>query len=405
MAEKWFNMSVEDTIKNLRADVENGLSSNEVKSRQEKYGLNELQAKKKKSIFVKFLEQFKDFMIIILIISAIISGVVGVMEGEGITDTIIILVVVVVNAIIGVAQENKAEKSLEALQKLSSHVAKVMRDGKLIVVPSKELVPGDIIILETGDYIPADLRIIEAVNLKSNDNISCINVKDENDIVSSQLVIDSFPDIKDKMTFSEVGVDLFAKITSDINKKNVKDAKEAEDVFKEKTPYVTYALIAVNIIMFILMYIFGNGSEDTLTLLRFGALNKIAVINFGYHRLITSAFLHIGVLHLIFNMYALYVLGKDVETYYGKVRFTVIYFVSALIGSLFSLVFADEYVVSAGASGAIFGLMGSLLYFGYHYRVMLNNAISRQILPVIGLNLLIGFLHKSGEEWRKYNKK
>jgi len=169
MAEKWFNMSVEDTIKNLRADVENGLSSNEVKSRQEKYGLNELQAKKKKSIFVKFLEQFKDFMIIILIISAIISGVVGVMEGEGITDTIIILVVVVVNAIIGVAQENKAEKSLEALQKLSSHVAKVMRDGKLIVVPSKELVPGDIIILETGDYIPADLRIIEAVNLKSQE--------------------------------------------------------------------------------------------------------------------------------------------------------------------------------------------------------------------------------------------
>jgi len=236
------------------------------------------------------------------------------------------------------------------------------------------------------------LDLGEAVNLKSNDNISCINVKDENDIVSSQLVIDSFPDIKDKMTFSEVGVDLFAKITSDINKKNVKDAKEAEDVFKEKTPYVTYALIAVNIIMFILMYIFGNGSEDTLTLLRFGALNKIAVINFGYHRLITSAFLHIGVLHLIFNMYALYVLGKDVETYYGKVRFTVIYFVSALIGSLFSLVFADEYVVSAGASGAIFGLMGSLLYFGYHYRVMLNNAISRQILPVIGLNLLIGFL-------------
>ncbi len=169
MAEKWFNMSVEDTIKNLNTDVENGLTSNDVKSRQEKYGLNELQAKKKKSIFVKFLEQFKDFMIIILIISAIISGVVGVMEGEGITDTIIILVVVVVNAIIGVAQENKAEKSLEALQKLSSHVAKVMRDGKLIVVPSKDLVPGDIVILETGDYIPADLRIIESVNLKSQE--------------------------------------------------------------------------------------------------------------------------------------------------------------------------------------------------------------------------------------------
>ena len=83
---------------------------------------------------------------------------------------IIILIVVIVNAIIGVAQENKAEKSLEALQKLSSHVAKVIRDGKLDVVPSKELVPGDIVVLDTGDFVPADLRIIEAVNLKSQES-------------------------------------------------------------------------------------------------------------------------------------------------------------------------------------------------------------------------------------------
>jgi len=110
-------------------------------------------------------------MIIVLIISAIISGVVGVLEEglSGITDTLIILVVVIVNAIIGVFQENKAEKSLEALQKLSSHVAKVMRNGKLEVIPSRELVPGDIVIMETGDYVPADLRIIEAVNLKSQE--------------------------------------------------------------------------------------------------------------------------------------------------------------------------------------------------------------------------------------------
>ena len=108
-------------------------------------------------------------MIIVLIISAIVSGIVGVIEGEGITDTIIILIVIIVNAIIGVAQENKAEKSLEALQKLSSHAAKVIRDGKLSVIPSKDLVPGDIVILETGDYIPADLRLVEAINLKSQE--------------------------------------------------------------------------------------------------------------------------------------------------------------------------------------------------------------------------------------------
>ena len=169
MATNWFNKTVDEVESTLKTNAEKGLTAEEAKKRQEEYGLNELKAKKKKSLLVKFLEQFKDFMIIILIISAIISGVVGVAQGEGFTDTIIILVVVIVNAIIGVAQENKAEKSLEALQKLSSHVAKVVRDGKLQVIQSKELVPGDIVILETGDYVPADLRIIEAVNLKAQE--------------------------------------------------------------------------------------------------------------------------------------------------------------------------------------------------------------------------------------------
>ncbi len=169
MATNWFNKTVDEVESTLKTNAEKGLTAEEAKKRQEEYGLNELKAKKKKSLLVKFLEQFKDFMIIILIISAIISGVVGVAQGEGFTDTIIILVVVVVNAIIGVAQENKAEKSLETLQKLSSHVAKVIRNGKLQVIQSKELVPGDIVILETGDYVPADLRIIEAVNLKAQE--------------------------------------------------------------------------------------------------------------------------------------------------------------------------------------------------------------------------------------------
>ena len=171
MTNNWFNKTAKDVLDELKTDKENGLTQEEAKKRQEQYGLNELAAKKKKSLFIKFLEQFKDFMIIVLIISAIISGVVGIREEgiSGITDTVIILVVIIVNAIIGVMQENKAEKSLEALQKLSSHVAKVMRNGKLEVIPSKELVPGDIVIIETGDYVPADLRIIEAVNLKSQE--------------------------------------------------------------------------------------------------------------------------------------------------------------------------------------------------------------------------------------------
>ena len=169
MAENWFNKTVDETISLLNTNIDNGLSKEVVNKKQEEFGLNELKAKKKKSLIIKFLEQFKDFMIIILIISAIVSAIVGIAQGEGITDTIIIFVVVIVNAIIGVAQENKAEKSLEALQKLSSHVAKVIRDGTIQTVPSRELVPGDIVVLDTGDFVPADLRIIEAVNLKAQE--------------------------------------------------------------------------------------------------------------------------------------------------------------------------------------------------------------------------------------------
>lgn len=169
MKKNWFNQTVEETEKNLKTNCTIGLTQEEIKQRYEQYGFNELAKQKKKSLFIKFLEQFKDFMIIVLIIAAIISGVVGYLEGEGITDSIIILIVVIVNAIIGVAQENKAEKSLEALQKLSSHVAKVLRNGNPEVIPSRELVPGDIVILDTGDYVPADLRIIEGINLKAQE--------------------------------------------------------------------------------------------------------------------------------------------------------------------------------------------------------------------------------------------
>ena len=168
--QKWFNQDVKEVENNLQVKPEEGLNDSQVKERQEKYGFNELQETKKETLFQKFLNQFKDFSIIILIIAAIVSGAVGVAQGEGITDTIIILIVVLVNAIIGVAQESKAEKSLEALQKLSDHASKVIRNGKMDVIPARELVPGDIVVLDTGDYIPADLRIIEAVNLKSQES-------------------------------------------------------------------------------------------------------------------------------------------------------------------------------------------------------------------------------------------
>ena len=169
MEKNWYNKSKDEIYNEFEITEKTGLSDEQVVKNREKYGSNELQAQKKKSLFVKFLEQFKDFMIIVLIIAAIVSGVVGYIEEGKITDSLIILVVVIVNAIIGVAQEAKAEKSLEALQKLSSHSAKVIRNGQVNVVASRELVPGDIVVLDTGDYVPADLRIIEAANLKSQE--------------------------------------------------------------------------------------------------------------------------------------------------------------------------------------------------------------------------------------------
>ena len=164
--EKWFNKEIQEVEEKLQTDAEKGLSQEEIARGQEKYGFNELKSQQKKTLVQRFLEQFKDFSIIILIIAAIVSGAVGIAQNEGVTDTIIILIVVIVNAIIGVTQETKAEKSLEALRKLTDHASKVIRNGEITVVPAKELVPGDIVIIDTGDYVPADLRVIEAANLK-----------------------------------------------------------------------------------------------------------------------------------------------------------------------------------------------------------------------------------------------
>ena len=166
MENKWFNKTASEVKDIFNTDLKNGLTNSKASENLEKFGFNELKAQKKVPLIIKFLEQFKDFMIIILIIAAIVSGAISIAQGEKITDSVIILIVVIANAIIGVAQEAKAEKSLEALQKLSGYEAKVIRDGSVSVVPAKELVPGDLVVLETGDYVPADLRITEAINLK-----------------------------------------------------------------------------------------------------------------------------------------------------------------------------------------------------------------------------------------------
>ena len=145
---------------------ENGLTSQEAVKRLEENGRNKLAAAKKKSIVRRFFEQLADPMIIILIVAAAISGVLAVIENEGFADVIIIMAVVLVNAVLGVLQESKAEKAIEALQEMSAATSKVLREGKVLSVPSEELVVGDIVLLEAGDAVPADARIIENASLK-----------------------------------------------------------------------------------------------------------------------------------------------------------------------------------------------------------------------------------------------
>ena len=156
----------QNTVLNKLNSSKNGLTSSEAQKRLEENGKNKLVAAKKKSIIRRFLEQLADPMIIILLFAALISGVLAVVENESFADVIIILAVVIINAVLGVYQESKAEKAIEALQEMSAATSKVMRDGKVQIIHSEDLVVGDVILLEAGDAVPADARILENASLK-----------------------------------------------------------------------------------------------------------------------------------------------------------------------------------------------------------------------------------------------
>ncbi|MBR7926702.1 cation-translocating P-type ATPase [Aerococcaceae bacterium zg-ZUI334] len=159
-----YQLSAEEVVAKLQSDVANGLTDQEATKRHEEFGLNELEAEEKTTLLQKFFAQFKDFMIIVLLAAALVSVIA---EGvHGLTDAMIILLVVILNAIIGVFQEAKAEEAIDALRKMASPAARVRRNGNVQSVKSSELVPGDIVLLEAGDVVPADVRLIEANSLQ-----------------------------------------------------------------------------------------------------------------------------------------------------------------------------------------------------------------------------------------------
>jgi len=234
------------------------------------------------------------------------------------------------------------------------------------------------IFLDLGDNVSQDIHAIP--------NVECVKIDTEADFKKSDIIKKEFPDLTKKLKYSEEGIALFAKITSDINEHNKKDAKKINAVFKNKFPMITYWLIAVNVILYVVPILFGQYND----LINNYSVWGPAIREGQVYRLFTGMFLHGGLVHLLFNCYALYVIGSQVESFLGKFKFLVIYLVAGISGALFSMIFGGNYA-SIGASGAIFGLMGALVYFGYHYRVYLGNVVKSQIIPLIVLNLVLGF--------------
>lgn len=215
-----------------------------------------------------------------------------------------------------------------------------------------------------------------------NSKIAIAGINDVNDLGKYNFIIDTFPDITNQMSFKENGMELFLKLTGDITKKNEGESKMNEEVFSMKKPVITYALIIINVVIYFLSTMFGFIDDF--------AVNRYYIINGEYYRLFTGMFLHANLFHLIFNCYALYIIGMQLESFLGKWRYIIVYLLSGLAGSALSIFMSTGF--SVGASGAIFGLLGSLLYFGYHYRVYLETVVKSQIIPLIVLNLLIGLM-------------
>ena len=233
--------------------------------------------------------------------------------------------------------------------------------------------------LDMGDNVKQDIN--------GDPKLMAIKVNDESDIQKNDLIKKVFPDISKKMEYSEDGFELFAKITSDINKHNREDASRMEKIFKNKGTYITYFLILVNVIFYFVPMILGQYEN----VIWYYSVHGPSIRAGQYYRLLTGIFLHGSIWHLFFNCYALYVIGSQIENFLGRVKYIIIYLFSGLIGSLFSISFSGGSG-SVGASGAIFGLMGAMLYFGYYYRVYLGNVVKSQLLPLILLNLGMGFV-------------
>lgn len=231
-----------------------------------------------------------------------------------------------------------------------------------------------------------NLNVADRVKVESEKNIDNVFVKDIDEIKKNKEINEIFPNMKNDLYQSKNSLDLLLNVTNDINKKTETDNKKYEKIFSRKKILMTYIIMAICVVMYLVTVLMGLNNMNLLLL---GA-NNIELLKHGQiYRLITYGFLHGSIVHLISNMYCLYVIGSQVENNLEKKRFLIIYFVSMITGGLLSALFNDG--ISIGASGAIFGLLGAILYFGLHFRLYLSEALRTRIIPVIVLNLIIGF--------------
>ena len=225
----------------------------------------------------------------------------------------------------------------------------------------------------------------EVPDIESDKNIKTIKINKINDLKKNSFINEYFPNFNTKVHTKKSNMTDMFEMTDELNNKTVEDDKALAKVFRNnEKPIVTMMLIFINVIVYLLSLVDYNGILNNF------ANYYLYVQNGEYYRLITSMFVHANILHLVSNMYALYVVGPIIEKYYGKGKFLLIYLGSGIIGSLFSVVLTNY--ASVGASGAIFGLFGALLYFGYKYRATLDGFLRSSIIPTLLVNLLLGFM-------------
>ena len=244
------------------------------------------------------------------------------------------------------------------------------------------------------------LDVNEDLTIEGTKNITPVPLLDNDLNIKDPEILEAFPDINEKLLKDTSGVELIINVTKDINAKTERDNKVYEKTFTPKPIILTYLIILACIIVFFIDFILTGpdliaGSGISVLGYELGDHAGSLVYSNEWYRLVTHIFLHGSLIHIICNLYSLFIIGGQIETFLGRAKFLFVFFISGIGGGLLSSainLMQGNNILAVGASGAIFGLMGSLLYFGFYYRTYLGEALKRQIIPVIIMNLALGFM-------------